>query len=172
MISRRFVVVATCLASMLLACSDDGAPDATVVTATVASTSPSAPPTEAGSDSVPVTDATSSATSSTTADQLIEISTPPGGTGDFVGARADVSELTCEPTETGWTASGVVTNPTDAPAAYRIYVSFLDRSGTTLGVIEVGVGDVGPGEARQWSTDAAIAVDGLDCVLRVEREAA
>jgi hypothetical protein len=94
------------------------------------------------------------------------------GTADdgFVGARSDVTDLTCEPGDDGaWQASGLVTSSASSTADYRIYVVFLKDS-DTRGIVQADVADVAPAEARPWETELALpGEEGLRCELRVER---
>jgi hypothetical protein len=94
------------------------------------------------------------------------------GTADdgFVGAREDVTDLTCEPGDDGtWQASGLVTSSASSTADYRIYVAFLKDS-DTRGIAKADVADVAPAEARPWEAELALPdEEGLTCALRVER---
>jgi hypothetical protein len=67
--------------------------------------------------------------------------------------------------------AGTVTNSSDGPASYRIYVSLLTAATDTRALTQVDVAEVAPGATEEWSTDAAVAEDDLSCVLRVERYA-
>jgi hypothetical protein len=95
------------------------------------------------------------------------------GTADdgFAGARIDVTDEECEPGEGGaWQARGLVTNPADADADYRIYVSFLDGADDTLGMTQADVTGLAPGDSEEWETELDLpGEDDLRCVLRVER---
>lgn len=93
----------------------------------------------------------------------------PGTGEDFVGARQDVGAVDCRRDGATWRASGTVTNPADAPADYRIYVSFVDATGSTVALRQVDVPATEPGEPTQWEGSAELDGDGLQCVLRVER---
>jgi hypothetical protein len=98
----------------------------------------------------------------------IEISTPPGS-GDYVGALEDVQDMACTGVGGVWTAAGTVSNPTGDAVDYRIYVSFLDAGGETVGLVEAGAVDVAPGDGRDWSAAIDWRGSELRCVLRVER---
>jgi hypothetical protein len=97
------------------------------------------------------------------------VSVSPGTGTEFEGAVADVSELNCAAEEDRWVVGGKVTNPTDTAADYRIYVSFLDGTGGTRGLLEVDSTDVAPGATAQWQGEMLLAETELTCVLRVER---
>ncbi len=104
----------------------------------------------------------------TSTDEIVDIRDQPGDE-EATGARDDVGQLTCEADGDGWRAAARVTNSTDAVASYRIFVSFLDAEGETLGVTQVDVDVLEPGESDDWDGSLAVSGDGLDCVLRVER---
>ncbi|MFP5218933.1 MAG: hypothetical protein ACLGIG_04245 [Actinomycetes bacterium] len=96
---------------------------------------------------------------------------PGTATDGFQGARKDVTDLTCARDDEAWVSSGRVTNPLEVVASYRIYVSFLAPDGAALGVRQVDVGDVQPGEAREWDVEQELSTGDVECVLRVERTA-
>jgi hypothetical protein len=175
MTSRHVAAIgATFVAALLVVgcTSDDDADGATATAAPAVSASITAARTDSAGDTGISGDTGptgGSDTTPTTVEQVIDVSTPPGGTGDFVGARTDVTDLGCVEGPAGWSASGTVANPTTDTVGYRIYVSFLDGAGATLGVVEVDVADVEPGEDRPWATEAAVTGAELECVLRVER---
>lgn len=99
----------------------------------------------------------------------VQVDHPPA-TGAFAGAREDVEMAGCAGTDGGaWVAEGSVTNPAAAVADYRIYVSFLDRTGETLALVETSVPAVGPDETSSWQASTPVVAAGLRCVLRVER---
>ena len=104
----------------------------------------------------------------TSTDEIVDIQDQPGDE-DATGARDDVGQLTCEADGDGWRAAAQVTNSTDTVASYRIFVSFLDAEDETLGVTQVDVDGLEPGESEDWEGSLAVAGDDLDCVLRVER---
>jgi hypothetical protein len=149
--------------------------------------------TNSGSDSVAVATSEASAAGATEAASAVDVSAPtvaadgsvavapsapdtstqikvePGTAKDgFVGARSDVSKLTCKKASTDWVAEGIVSNSTKKAADYRIYVSFM--SGTeTKGLVEVDVADVEPGVSKDWDVSAALDANDVNCILRVER---
>jgi hypothetical protein len=88
-----------------------------------------------------------------------------------VGALEDVQGLACSRDGAVWTASGTVVNPTVDVVDYRIYVSFLDAGGETVGLIQSDANDVAAGAEQEWSVDLEWPADDLRCVLRVERVA-
>jgi hypothetical protein len=108
------------------------------------------------------------ATTPTLPEAVIEISTPPGAP-DAVGALDDVEGLECAPADGRWTASGDVVNSTSTAVRYRIYVSFLDPAGETVGLIETDVNDVVAGARASWSAGFDSDTADVRCVLRVER---
>jgi hypothetical protein len=102
----------------------------------------------------------------------IDVDVRPGTAEDgFAGARIDVTEEECEQGDGGaWQARGLVTNPTDADADYRIYVSFLDGADDTRGLAQTDVNGLAPQETQEWEAELELPVeDDLRCVLRVER---
>lgn len=101
-------------------------------------------------------------------DEIVDIRDQPGDD-EATGARDDVGQVTCEAGRDGWRAAAQVTNSTDAVASYRIFVSFLDADDDTLGVTQVDVNGLDPGESEDWEGSLAVSGDNLDCVLRVER---
>ena len=141
--SRALVVVA-CAVFVLAACTSDSKPKA--------SSSSSAPPTA------------SSAKPST----VIQASDQPRTSG-FVGARADVTGLTCAQDGKQWRVGGKVTNPTDSPVDYRIFTSFLDKSNDTAGLLQTDIKSVAGRASQDWSGTLPVSGTDLQCVLRVER---
>ena len=132
--------------------------------ATDSSTNPSSSPSEG---SVPTGEPASEPVS-TDAQPVIDVVNQPG-TGTFDGAREDVTDVTCASNAGVWTSSGKVTNSTEAAASYRIYVSFLDAAGETLALMERDVDVLAAGASQDWSAEFTSSVEGLTCVLRVER---
>jgi len=90
-------------------------------------------------------------------------------TSNYVGARKDVTNLVCKQDGKLWKVSGTVTNPTNAPADYRIFTSFLDKSNETRGLVEANVLGLAPHEAKPWSNELELNAADLTCGLRVER---
>ena len=121
---------------------------------------------------VATTVADTAAVPTTAVDAVIDIEDQPGE-GTFAGALDD-ADFECERTATGWSAAGTVTNSSDGPAAYRIFISFVDGAGETIALLQAedDLADVEPGDARDWSVGFDSDVDGLTCVARVERRAA
>jgi hypothetical protein len=157
------LLVAAVVTIMLIGCTDDGVSDTGTesgpTTSKAASTSSTAPTT-----TVP--------TSSTVADAVIKITDQPGE-GEFEGALDDV-ESDCALDGAKWVASGTVTNSTNGPVGYRIFVSFLDAGGETLALIQADadLAGIAAGDAREWSVEFDSDTAGLKCVLRVERRPA
>ena len=141
----RLAAGVVCVALLLTACSDDSKPK-------TASSSDSAPP----------------ASSSAKPGAVIQAPDAPRTSG-FVGARADVTGLTCEKSGDGWKVIGTVTNPTAGAVDYRIFTSFLDATNDTAGLLQTDVKSVAPGAAQLWSGQLAVPGSDLRCVLRVER---
>jgi hypothetical protein len=104
-----------------------------------------------------------------TATDVIQVNTPPGTAKHFVGARKDVTDLSCRQDGSSWVVSGTVTNSSTAKADYRIYTSFLNSANDTRGLLETDVTAVAPKVSKQWTGSLSLPDDGLKCVLRVER---
>ncbi|MGL4339713.1 MAG: hypothetical protein ACRCSP_04725 [Rhodoglobus sp.] len=100
---------------------------------------------------------------------VTEIIDTPGSGEGLVGALADSVVNSCALSEGAWKVDGKVTNPTEAPVNYRIYVSLLAESGETRGLQQVNVDAVDAAASSDWSTTLALAEEKLSCVLRVER---
>ena len=98
------------------------------------------------------------------------VDTPGSGEG-LVGALADAEVKTCELAGDHWDVAGTVTNSSEGPASYRIYVSLLTEGGDTRSLTQVDVEPVDPGASADWETTVAVQDETLDCVLRVERYA-
>jgi hypothetical protein len=90
-------------------------------------------------------------------------------TADYIGARKDVSKLTCKDDGKVWRVTGTVTNPTDAPADYRIFTSLLDGTSETRGLLQTDVKAIPPHAEKEWNGELELDADDLKCVLRVER---
>jgi hypothetical protein len=175
---RHILLVVGCLA-MGTACSgsSDSSPDASTPASAAGESSKSSDATDvvapgdtvAGESPDSAESAAASAAPTTTpVEAVIDVSNQPG-TGEFAGAREDVTDVTCEAADGNWRTAGKVTNPTDDPASYRIYVSYIDAAGETLALVESDVDAVEPAATLEWSTDFASTASGLECVLRVER---
>lgn len=93
----------------------------------------------------------------------------PGTLKNFVGAHADVHDTKCVDAETGWTATGKVTNPTEQKVQYRIFVSFL-AGDTTAGIAQTDV-LANPNATADWTATVGAPGKDLRCILRVERAA-
>lgn len=123
------------------------------------------------SDSTKETAATPSASASSTVKPptVTKIITEPGTAKGFVGARVDVTDLTCTQAGAVWKVAGKVANPSKGAADYRIYTAFLDNTNDTRGLLETDVKAVPAGAKQDWSGQLALKDKGLHCVLRVER---
>ncbi|MEY2850114.1 MAG: hypothetical protein RI885_2781 [Actinomycetota bacterium] len=125
----------------------------------------------------PVDDAEPSPTPSASASAdaepgITDITDTPGSGEGYVGALADSTVGTCALADGAWTVAGTVTNPTEAAADYRIYVSLLAASGETRALQQVDVDALAATESTDWTATVPVADEGLSCVLRVERYAA
>jgi hypothetical protein len=90
--------------------------------------------------------------------------------GDFVGALTDVVASSCEADGSNWVGSGTVVNSSESGADYRIWVSFLDSEGETVGLVQSNVDGIRAGNPGDFSATMPYAgTDALTCVLRVER---
>jgi hypothetical protein len=122
-------------------------------------------------DAAPKPTPTASASATAPAPGITDITDTPGSGENLVGALSDSAVTTCERSDDSWKVAGTVTNSSDGPASYRIYVSLLTAATDTRALTQVDVAEVAPGATEEWSTDAAVAEDDLSCVLRVERYA-
>lgn len=103
---------------------------------------------------------------------ITDIDDTPGSGENLEGALADSKVATCERDGDEWTVDGTVTNPTDAEADYRIYVSLLNGTNDTRALVQVDVDGVAPDATEDWDVSIPVAEDELSCVLRVERYSA
>jgi hypothetical protein len=111
-----------------------------------------------------------SADTATAAPELAGVKVQPGtATDSFVGARTDISDLSCKADGKGtWNVEGSVKNSTNKAVNYRIYTSFLNGT-ETLGLIETDIDNVKADATKKWSGSMTIGAEKVDCVLRVER---
>lgn len=118
----------------------------------------------------PTSSPTSSATTPPEAlPSVTEIIDTPGSGEGLVGALADSTVSNCALADGTWKVDGTVTNPTEEPANYRIYVSLLNASGETRALQQVNVDEVDAAATSNWTATVPVADEGLNCVLRVER---
>lgn len=110
----------------------------------------------------------SKSTSTTTAPFASATTHTPGSLRLFEGGRADVHDTSCVASGRSWKAAGKVTNPTETPVDYRIYVSFL-QGDKTVGITEADPGPVASHTTAPWRATLPVATAGLRCILRVER---
>lgn len=180
MIRQRLAVFGVALPLLLVACSSDsgGVKSSVSAQGTVSSVAAGStvPATTAAPSTSPVnssaTSDSSSAPIATAPTAVVDVKTQPGtATDGFEGAVADISDRRCELTSGTWTVTGKVTNPTGAAVNYRIYMSFIDASGATPGLLEVDVDNVAAGASADWNGSLDIGLDDLKCVPRVERVA-
>jgi hypothetical protein len=122
-----------------------------------------------GNDTKPSASASASASEQAA---ITDVQTPAGGTGDYVGAKSDVTVTSCKRSGSSWAIVGSVKNPEKSAQGYRIYVSLLKGSSDTRAVTEVDVASVDAGASQDWKTTVDTGESGLSCVLRVERFAA
>lgn len=92
----------------------------------------------------------------------------PGTLGDFVGAKGDAHDVTCKHNGASWNAVGKLTNSTNQPVKYRVYVSFMSGE-TTVGLTEFNSDKVAGKATTSFSAGVKVDGTGLQCVLRVER---
>jgi hypothetical protein len=113
---------------------------------------------------------TSAAVGEPAAPELAGVKVQPGtATDKFVGARTDISNLSCKADGKGvWNVEGSVKNSSKKAVDYRIYTSFLNGT-ETLGLIETDVENVKADAVKKWSGSMTIDAEKVDCVLRVER---
>lgn len=109
-------------------------------------------------------DATATSAASTTAAAAV-----PAPGQDIVNdpkARTAVSMKSCKESDSGWGASGSVTNPHDKTTTYTIVVSFTTDQSTVLarGTTKV---TVDAGKTKDWTANANFAnIKNVQCVLR------
>lgn len=108
------------------------------------------------------------AASAAKSDSVIEVTDQQGSIEGFVGAAEDAEVTRCEAAGEAWVGEGTVTNPTDEPQAYRLYVAFNENR-DTAGLVQVDLDEVSPGTSAKWQAEAELNGDAYDCVLRVER---
>ena len=114
-------------------------------------------------------DAAKTKTTSTTQAQFVaNTQNTPGTLKDFVGAKSDAHDTSCNADGSKWVATGKVTNSSKKPAHYRIYVSFL-QGDTTVGLSQSDFAPVAPGATHDWSGSVKTSGKDLRCILRVER---
>lgn len=99
---------------------------------------------------------------------VTQITHMPGTSTGYVGALKDVAFGSCAADTAPTRFEGTVTNPTSTAQSYRIYVSIMS-GGSTLGVREIDVADLGGHSARKWEGTLPAGKAGATCVLRVER---
>ena len=107
-------------------------------------------------------------TSTTQAQFVANTQNTPGTLKNFVGAKSDAHDTSCKADGSKWVATGKVTNSSQKPAHYRIYVSFL-QGDTTVGLSQSDFSPVAPGATHGWSGSVKTSGKDLRCILRVER---
>lgn len=100
---------------------------------------------------------------------ITDITDPPGTGANLAGALKDTTVTACALKGSSWSVTGTVTNPTDAAADYRIYVSLLNAGGDTRALKQVDVSSLAAAAKADWSADIPVNEKNLSCVLRVER---
>ena len=172
------LTIAACIALVAVSgCSDDGgdtagSPATTVAVTDEASEATTAASTTARAGTAATTEAATTPVSTTAPEAVIDIDNQPGE-GEFEGAVDDVT-VDCTGADGVWTASGTVTNSTDAAVGYRIFISFLDEAGETVALVESDddLAGLAPAEEREWAVSFESTATMLVCVPRVERRAA
>ena len=127
------------------------------------------PPTTTTPESTNDLGVTTTIPSATTTPAVVQDVSDSPRTTDYVGARDEVTGITCVQDGDVWRVSGTVTNPTEAAADYRIFIAFLDGTNETRGLLQTDINDVVAGESKDWNGELAIDADDLTCGLRVER---
>jgi hypothetical protein len=181
----RSTVLLVVLGLALAGCSDGGDD---VTSGSTEATESAGPTDPAGADPAEVSEASTASpqTAADVASTVVDVGSAPTtrpeavidienqpGEGTFEGALDD-AVFECERTDTGWRATGAVTNSTAAIVGYRIFVSFLDPAGETVALLEVAddLAVVAAGEERAWEVGFDSGADDLTCVARVERRQA
>lgn len=100
---------------------------------------------------------------------VISVKVNPGTSPGSSRATKDVSDTICAPGPSGWSVSGRVTNPTNKPVLYRIYIAFVTSQGATHGLLQVDVDRVEADSSAAWSGELALDEVSLACVVRAER---
>lgn len=175
-VRRLPATIAVCIALVAITgCSDDGerAADGTATTtATTISPPATVGGTVASTTGPDVSVAPTTPASTSVPDAVIDIDNQPGE-GEYEGALDDLA-FECVGSDGTWSASGTVTNSTDAPAGYRVFISFLDDAGETAALVEADddLDGLEPGESREWAVSFDSSSASLTCVPRVERRPA
>lgn len=95
------------------------------------------------------------------------------GEGDYVGALTDMVASSCAGDGGVLYGSGTVKNPSDVTVNYRIWVSFIDSDGETIGLVQDNVDGIDPGQQGDFATQMPYTgSDAVTCVYRVERRVA
>lgn len=111
---------------------------------------------------------TSSASSSATG----KATTKGGTAGAGVGARADLSDFTCDAASTGvWSAKGTLHNATRAAVKYSVLVSVSSTKTSTVVGSTTKTVTLDPGKSEQFTVDqvATHKGPGLACIAHVTR---
>jgi hypothetical protein len=148
----RLAAVALIGAGLLSACS--GAPGTTTAEKTAGSAT-AAKPTDT---------ATGKATGKATSKG--------GTTGAGVGARADLSDFSCDAASTGvWSAKGTLHNATNATVKYSVMVSVASTKTSTVVGSTTKTVTLDAGKSEQFTVDqvATHKPDGLACTAHVTR---
>jgi hypothetical protein len=83
-----------------------------------------------------------------------------------VAQRKNVSLTACQPTQGGWAAAGVATNPGSTATRYAITIFFTDTSATVLDYATTNV-SVAAGQHANWRAAARFTAPAhVLCVLR------
>lgn len=102
-------------------------------------------------------------------DEIHDFTIAPGTAQDgWVGARRDVENVECTQTDTGWSATGTVTNSDTASAGYRVYVVMRGPDRQTYALLQRDL-LLEPGASAPFDATASVIADGIECLLQVER---
>lgn len=94
---------------------------------------------------------------------------------DEVGAREELTDFTCSATDDTWSASGTVTNPTDANAVYVVNIGIIEKDSRSSALRKNVVLEVAGGESKSF--EEANLISDIDdgeheCIARVNRGSA
>jgi hypothetical protein len=98
-----------------------------------------------------------------------------GKTGSAVGARADLSEFSCDAASTGvWSARGTLHNATPAAVKYSVLVSVASTKTSTVVGDATKTVTLDPGKSEQFTLDKVAVQKGgaVACTAHVVRAAA
>jgi hypothetical protein len=114
----------------------------------------------------------SATTSKPSASATGKATTKGGTTGAGVGARADLSDFSCDAASTGvWSAKGTLHNATNAAVKYSVMVSVASTKTSTIVGSTTKTVTLDAGKSEQFTVDqvATHKADGLACTAHVTR---